>query len=66
MQYQYNNNNKRAEPSLFCSSRANCSSKCRSAKSVDQMPGSQQEPTFDGFDSPEQLNLVCKVPEMGL
>ena len=44
-----------------CSSRANCSSKCRSAKSVERAPGSQQEPTFDGFDSSEQLNLVCSV-----
>ena len=31
-------------------------------QSVERAPGSQQEPTFDGFDSPEQLNLVCKVP----
>ena len=45
-------------PSLFRSNRENCSSKCRSAKSVERAPGSQQELTFDGFDSPEQLNLV--------
>ena len=31
-------------------------------KSVKRAPGSQQELTFDGFVSPKQLNLVCRVP----
>ena len=51
-------------PSLFCSSRAAAAN--AGQQSVERAPGSQQKPTFDGFDSPEKINLVCKKPQMGL